>query len=178
MDLHYCRETLLSTRLAAMLQFRHVYPGSRIWILSIPDLESKGSPDPHPHQRIWVFLLKYFFPSPLTSRIRILFFYPSRIPVPGVKRDRIPDPESGSATLLGFTHSETTPVECRIRYRYVSTVQAAGEFAVLMVNCRSMLKLFFCPHLCSPLFMTLRCAALYTLFEGSIRAIKVEDSVS
>jgi hypothetical protein len=33
---------------------------------------------------------------------------------------------------------------------YVSDVQAAGGFAVLMVNCRSMLKLFFCPPLCSP----------------------------
>jgi hypothetical protein len=32
------------------------------------------------------------------SRIRMLTFYPSRIPDPGVKKE--PDPGSGSATLL------------------------------------------------------------------------------
>jgi hypothetical protein len=45
-----------------------------------------------------------FIPDP-GSRIRILTFYPSRIPDPGSrgqkgsKRHRIPDPGSGSATL-------------------------------------------------------------------------------
>ncbi len=42
-------------------------------------------------------------------------------------------------------------------------VQAAGVFAVLMVNCRSMLKLFFCPPLFSPsiLFYFILCAGCW-----------------
>jgi hypothetical protein len=41
-------------------------------------------------------------PGCSSPRIRILTFYPSRIPDPGVKnaQDPIPDPESGSATLV------------------------------------------------------------------------------
>jgi hypothetical protein len=46
-------------------------------------------------------------------------------------------------------------------------VQAAGVFALLMVNCGSMLKLFFCPPLCSPPFMTLRHGVPFNFFERS-----------
>ncbi len=68
-------------------------------------------PDPnffHPGSRICIKEVKYFikkFVSKLSdpgdpgcsSRIRILIFYPSRIPNPEVKK--APDPRSGSATL-------------------------------------------------------------------------------
>ncbi len=162
MDLHYCRETLLSAGLAAMLQIRHVYPGSEFFPSRIQDPGSKGSPDPHPHQRIWVFLLKYFFQALWHPGSRSWFFYPSRIPVPGVKKDRIPDSGSGSATLLGFTTfwKDSSGMPYTVPVRLYCAVQAAGVFAVPMVNCRSMQKLFFCPPLFSPLFMTLRCAGL------------------
>ncbi len=62
--------------------------GSRILIVSIPD----------PHQRSKYFNPKNWFLSSrkydpcCLSRIRILTFYPSRIPVPGVKK--APDPGS------------------------------------------------------------------------------------
>ncbi len=78
------------------------HPGSRI-------------PDPnclHPGSRIRIKEFKYFNPKKTkkwflssrkfdlccSSRIRMLTFYPSRIPDPGVKK--APDPGSGSATLL------------------------------------------------------------------------------
>jgi hypothetical protein len=64
------------------------HPGSRLRTVSIPD----------PHQRIekyfnpkkW-FLSSRKYDSGCSSRIRILNFYPSRIPDPGSKRHRIPD---------------------------------------------------------------------------------------
>ena len=68
-------------------------PLSLIRILSIPDPGSASNN------------LKKLFPSSrkydeLSSRIRILIFYPSRIPDPGVKK--APDPGTGSATLDGY----------------------------------------------------------------------------
>jgi hypothetical protein len=63
----------------------------------------KKIPNPDPHQRIKVFFtLKKFLSSRkydpgFSSRIRILIFYPSRIPDPEVIK--APDPGSGSATL-------------------------------------------------------------------------------
>jgi hypothetical protein len=64
---------------------------------------------PDPGFRILIKEFKYFNPkkwflssrkydSGCSSRIRILTFYPSRIPDPGVKK--APDPGSGSATLV------------------------------------------------------------------------------
>ncbi len=69
-------------------------------------------PDPtffHPGSRICIKEFNYFNPKKwflssmkygpgCSSRIRILTFYPSRIPDPGVKK--APDPGSGSSTLL------------------------------------------------------------------------------
>ncbi len=68
-------------------------------------------PDPnfsHPWSRIRIKEFKYFNPKNVSklrnmirvvsSRIRILIFYPSWIPDPGVKK--APDPGSGSATLF------------------------------------------------------------------------------
>ncbi len=74
------------------------HPGSRVRIVSNPD----------PRSRIRIKEFKYFNPkkwflSPrkydpgCSSRIRMLTFYPSRIPDPGVKK--APDPGSGSAPL-------------------------------------------------------------------------------
>jgi hypothetical protein len=60
----------------AVLRIRDVYSGSRIRIFSIPDPGSEFFHDPG-----------------CSSRIRILTFYPSRIPIQGSKRHRIPDPE-------------------------------------------------------------------------------------
>jgi hypothetical protein len=82
----------------------------------IPDLESEFFPSRipaanffHPGSRICIKELNYFNPKKwfqssrnydpgCSSRIRILDFYPSRIP--GSKRRRFPDPRSGSATLI------------------------------------------------------------------------------
>jgi hypothetical protein len=43
-----------------------------------------------------------------SSRIRILTFYPFRIPDPGVKK--APDPGSGSATLLKIAEKKVPPL--------------------------------------------------------------------
>ena len=85
-----------------MLRIRDVYPGSRIRTVSMQD----------PGYRIRIKEFKYFNPKKpkkwylssrkydpgCSSRKRMLSFYPSRIPDPGVKK--APDPGSGSATLL------------------------------------------------------------------------------
>jgi hypothetical protein len=84
----------------------------------IPDPESELSPSriPDPHQRIYFIYFnpneKWFLSSRKYdtgfhpgSRIRMLTFYPSRIPDPGVKKS--PDPGFGSATLILTVHRET-----------------------------------------------------------------------
>ncbi len=56
-----------------------------------------------PHERIKIFLTQILFlisrkyEPGYSSRIRILIFFPSRIPDPGIKK--APDPASGSTTL-------------------------------------------------------------------------------
>ncbi len=49
-----------------------------------------------------LFLSSRKYDSGCSSRIRILIFYPSQIPDPGV--EKAPDPESGSATLIYLYH--------------------------------------------------------------------------
>ncbi len=75
---------------------------------SIRDPESRVKKIPDPRsgsasKNLSIFNPKNFLRSRkydpgCSSRIRILIFYPSRIPNPEVKK--APDPESGSATLL------------------------------------------------------------------------------
>jgi hypothetical protein len=78
-------------------------PGSEFFPSRIPDLGFF-----YPGSRIRIKEFKYFNPKNCflssrkydpgcSSRIRILTFYPSRIPDPGVKK--APDPGSGFATL-------------------------------------------------------------------------------
>jgi hypothetical protein len=68
------------------------------------------TPDPnifYPGSRIRIKELKYFNPKKYdpgcSFRIRILSFYRSRIPDPGVKRHRIPDPESATLVPINGT---------------------------------------------------------------------------
>ncbi len=72
---------------------------SRIRMFSIPDPNFF-----HPGSRICIKKFKYFNPKNwflssqkydpgCSPRIRILFFYPSQISDPGVKKHRIPDPQ-------------------------------------------------------------------------------------
>jgi hypothetical protein len=72
-------------------------------------------PDPNffpPGSQIRIKEFKYFNPKKwflssrkydpgCSSRIRVLTFYPSRIPDPGVKRHRIPDPDPQHCCLQG-----------------------------------------------------------------------------
>jgi hypothetical protein len=85
------------------MQIRDVYPdpGSRIGLFSLPDPKIF-----HPGFRIRIKEFKYFNPKKWFlssrvvhsgSRIRILTFYPSRIPDLGVKK--APDTRSASVTL-------------------------------------------------------------------------------
>ncbi len=63
-----------------MLRIPDVYPGSRIWIFSIPDPESAS-------KNLSILTPKNWKHDPgCSSRIRILIFYPSQIPDPGVKK--------------------------------------------------------------------------------------------
>jgi hypothetical protein len=81
-----------------VLLIRDVYPGSRIRLFSIPDPGShlflSRIPDPGTASQNLSILTKKWFVYP-GSGIRIVTFYPSRIPDPEVKK--APDP--GSATL-------------------------------------------------------------------------------
>jgi hypothetical protein len=92
-----------------------VYPGTRIRIFSIPDPNYF-----HPGSRIHIEELNKFNPKKLflssrkfdpgcSSQIRILIFYSSRIPDPGVKK--VPDPGSGSATLILYIEIKIVPVD-------------------------------------------------------------------
>jgi hypothetical protein len=80
---------------------------SRIRLFSIPDPGSELSPSRIPNPRSssknlsiltpknpkkWFLSSKKYDPG-CSSRIRMLTFYPSRIPDPEVKRHRIPDPQ-------------------------------------------------------------------------------------
>ncbi len=80
----------------AVLRIRDVYPGSRIWISSIPDPNFS-----HPGSRIRIKEFKYFKPNffllnnrkydpGCSFRIRIPDFYPSWIPDLGVKKAPVP----------------------------------------------------------------------------------------
>jgi hypothetical protein len=81
------------------------YPGSRIRLFSIPDpnclhpgpgSSSKNLSLLTPKKPKKWFLSSRKYDPVCSSRIRMLTFYPSRIPDPGVKK--APDPGSGSAT--------------------------------------------------------------------------------
>ncbi len=108
------------------MPIRDVYPGSRIRIFSIPDSVSKRfrTPDPDPHQKIYLFLGQKIvstvrkYDLGCSSRIRIpdliLIFYPSRIPDQGSKRHRSQDPDSQHCSCISLSMS-VTPV-------YVTTV--------------------------------------------------------
>ncbi len=86
-----------------VLRIRDVYPGSRIRIFSIPDPGYRVEKIPDPGsgtasknlsiltQKLFLNSWKYY--PGCSSRIRILIVYPSRIPDPGVKRHRTPDPQ-------------------------------------------------------------------------------------
>jgi hypothetical protein len=95
-----------------VLRIRDVYPGSEFF--PIPDPGSRIKKIPGSRNRIRIKEFKFFNPkigfyalknmirdihpgSDPGSGIRILIFYPSRIPDPGVKK--APDPGSGSVTL-------------------------------------------------------------------------------
>jgi hypothetical protein len=71
--------------------------GSRILVCSIPD---PGSASKNFNPKKWFLSTQKYDPG-FSSRIRILIFHPS--PIPGSKRQRIPDP--GSATLVCLTPS-------------------------------------------------------------------------
>jgi hypothetical protein len=97
--------------MSAVLRIRYVYPGSRIRFFSISDPDFFPSRIPifsipdtgSASKNLSILTQKNCFLSSrkydpgCSSRIRILTFYPPRIPDPGVKK--APDPESGSATL-------------------------------------------------------------------------------
>ncbi len=60
-------------------------------------------------------MIRVFHPG---SRIRMLIFYPSQIPDPGVKK--APDPGSGSATLDFYKSFQTaTKFTCKKSLRYM-----------------------------------------------------------
>jgi hypothetical protein len=97
-----------------------MFPGSDFFPSAFRD---PGSEFFHPGSRIRIKEFKYFNPKKwfLSSRkydpgcssrirIRILTFYPSPIPDPGVKK--APDPGSGSATLAVNQHSSRGSVIC------------------------------------------------------------------
>ncbi len=71
-------------------------PGSELFLSRIPDFNPK---------KWFLSFMKHVHPE---SRIRILTFYPSRIPDPGVKK--APDPGPGSATLPVFFGSGLCPI--------------------------------------------------------------------
>jgi hypothetical protein len=76
----------------------------RLYSIPDPNCFHPGSWIPDPHKRLKYFNPKKRFLSSrkydlnCLSRIRVLTFYPSRIPDPGVQK--APDPGSGSATLV------------------------------------------------------------------------------
>ncbi len=95
-------------------------PGSNFFPSQIPDPNFF-----HPGSQISIKEFKYFNPKKwflrsrkynpgCSSRIRILTFYPSRIPDPGVKK--APDPGSGSETMLKISlcWSGDCPVSWRL----------------------------------------------------------------
>jgi hypothetical protein len=97
-----------------VLRIRDVDPGSDFFPSRIPDPICS-----HPRSRIRIKEFKYFNPKKwflssrkydldCSSRIRILTFYLSQIPDPGVKK--APDPGSGSAKLiLSMKNDENLP---------------------------------------------------------------------
>jgi hypothetical protein len=81
------------------------HPGSQIGTVSIPGPGSawKNLSILTPKETKKWFLSSRKYDPGCSSRIRILTFYPSRIPDPGVKK--APDPGSGSATLVPNHHN-------------------------------------------------------------------------
>ncbi len=92
------------TYLPAVLRIRDVYPGSDFFPSRIPDPNCLHPGSSSKNLSIltqnkpkkWFLSSKKYDPG-CSSRIRMLTFYPSQIPDPGVKK--APDPGSGSATL-------------------------------------------------------------------------------
>ncbi len=79
--------------LLAVLRIQDVYPGSEFFPFRIRIKEF--------NPKKW-FLSSRKYDSGSSSWIPILIFYPSRIP--GSKRHRLPDPGSGSATLVASVY--------------------------------------------------------------------------
>jgi hypothetical protein len=77
-------------RLSSIPNPNCLHPGSWIHIKEFKYFNQKNT-------KKWVLSSRKYDPG-CSSRIRMLTFYPSRIPDPGVKK--APDPGSGSATLL------------------------------------------------------------------------------
>ncbi len=77
-----------------MLRIRDVYPGSRrIKKISAPGSGSASKNYGKYSLPLKLFLSSWKYDPDCSSRIRILIFYPSRIPDPGVKKQRILDPQ-------------------------------------------------------------------------------------
>jgi hypothetical protein len=119
----------------AVLRIRDVYPGSDFIPSRIPDLNCfhPGSRIPDPHQRLKYFNPKKRFPSSrkydpnCLSRIRIVTFYPSRIPDAWVQK--APDPESririrntGERTAEGSQRTEMSSLNIRTCQLVVESV--------------------------------------------------------
>jgi hypothetical protein len=114
LDFRWCPLLGVFSWLFPVLRIRDVLS----WIPD-PNFFPPGSEFFHPGSRIRIKELKYFDPKKwfLSSRkydpdcssgIRILIFYPSRIPDPGVKK--APDPGSSSATLV-YSTPFLSPIE-------------------------------------------------------------------
>ncbi len=85
-----------------VLQIRDVYPGSDFFPSRILIKKFK-----YFNPKKWLLSSMKYDPG-CSSRIRILTFYPSRIPDPGVKK--APDAGSGSATLVQKKIQESPPL--------------------------------------------------------------------
>ncbi len=110
--------SVIKTEAESVLRIRDVHPGSEFFPsrmpdpnFSIPDLGSASKNLGALGQKK-LFLISRKYDLGCSSRIRILIFYPSLIPDPGVKK--APDPGFGSATLGGFGSGLTTKPVTRI----------------------------------------------------------------
>ncbi len=141
--------------LKAVLRIRDVYPGSNSFLFRIPDLGSRVDkiPDPHPHQRILVFLslnteTKFsnvrsgmFIPDP---GFWLWIFYHSGSRIQRSKRHRIPDQDPQHCEKDRFTiptSSFKNSIKFRLRIetflqfnsrrrKYLECVFAGGDEAI------------------------------------------------
>ncbi len=103
----------------SVLRILDVYPGSDIFH---PGSKVDKIPDPYPHQwievfftKIWSWVLKNkIWDVHPGSRILALDFLPSRIPYPGVKNHRIPDP--GSATVRNIHPNTRKSGDTKVKF--------------------------------------------------------------